>query len=622
MLICRIALSVMLALALVQSQRPAFAPGQESARHICDSERALSLVHQQVEEARSLEDVRKRIAILIRAADLLWRHQEETARNYFTRAYEAAENRFRESGDEIITEGRIQRRLEDPRFIVLQAIGRRDPAWARQLAERAAEETRREAEKKRLEASVPQSGPKDQNVWQTGEKIARLALTMLTAEEKDEKAALALARTAMGHAHSVAILRFLFKLSESNQQSADQLYREAVAAYSNAFLFEELHFLAAYPFAMARLSSPRGAMAAFTMPSSFAPRPVLQQLFLETLFRRADQILKSPPVQPSPQTMPEAAEAFVSLSYLESKIAEHQPTLAERAAKLMSLLGGHITTDARQQAMGVLQRQQERAGNLFEITLEKAEAEKDPDKRDQHFTNALVGAPESEPSARLFDIAQKIGDTSVLNQALNYLHFKMAQRAIKKNEFDEARQMAEKVESLGQRAYLSYEIAAQSLKQFDDRQRAAEILSEVARAASKAPNTNEKARALLGVVHLYSKFDSLRSLELLRDAVHTINQIEKPDFSSNALTHRIEGRNYFTYITLSMEGFNVEKTFREVAPFDFEGVLASALSLRDQSIRASAVMALAASCLEHVERMKKQSPKEKSEDQKLSKKPA
>jgi hypothetical protein len=606
----------MLAFALLQSQ--AFA--QESARPVCDNQRALSLIHQQVEDARSLDDLRRRIAVFIRAAELLWRHQQETARNYFTRAYEAAENHFKEKGDEIIAEGRIQRRLEDPRFIVLQAIGRRDPAWARQMAERAAEETRREAEKKRVETAAPHSGPKDQNVWQMGEKIARMALSMLAAEERDEKAAIALARNAMGHAHSMAILRFLFKLSESNQQASDQLYREALAAYSSAFLFEELHFLAAYPFAMSQLASPRGARGLFTPPPSLAPKPVLQQLFLEALFRRADQILKTTSPQPYPEGLPEAAEAFVSLSLLEPKIIEHQPTLAERAAKMKSLLGGYITSDARQQATSVLERQRERAGNLFEITLERAEAEKDADKRDQMLTNALVNAPESETAARLFDIAQKISDTAVRNQVLSYLNFKLSQRATKKNELDEARRLAEKVESLGQRAYLSYEIAAQSLKQFDDRQRAAEVLSEAALFASKAPNTNEKARALLGIVNLYSKFDSLRSLELLREAVHTINQIEKPDFSSNMLTHRIEGRNFFSYSSVPLEGFNLEKTFREIAPFDFEGVLASAQNLRDQSIRAGAVMALAASCLENLERMKKQSPREKPQE-KLSRKP-
>jgi hypothetical protein len=75
-----------------------------------------------------------------------------------------------------------------------------------------------------------------------------------------------------------------------------------------------------------------------------------------------------------------------------------------------------------------------------------------------------------------------------------------------------------------------------------DKARAAELLDEVLTAASKAPLTDVRARAQLGVAHLYVEFEGLRSLEVVGDAVKTINQLKDPDLAGTFLTRRIEGK--------------------------------------------------------------------------------
>ena len=78
------------------------------------------------------------------------------------------------------------------------------------------------------------------------------------------------------------------------------------------------------------------------------------------------------------------------------------------------------------------------------------------------------------------------------------------------------------------RAYLAYEIAAEALKKRDDEQAARETLTTVIAAASKADNTNERARTLLGVAHLFAKFDSASAFATMAEAIKTINRISEP----------------------------------------------------------------------------------------------
>jgi hypothetical protein len=175
------------------------------------------------------------------------------------------------------------------------------------------------------------------------------------------------------------------------------------------------------------------------------------------------------------------------------------------------------------------------------------------------------------------------------------------------------------VDELDQRAILYFEIARESMKKMSDKARAAELLDEVLSAASKAPLTDVRARAQLGVAHLYAEFDGLRSLEVMNDAVKTINQLKDPDLAGTFLTRRIEGKTYGIYTGNPVPGFSLENAFREAGPHDFEGALLAARNLADPALRATAVTGLAAHCLE--ESVKRAQPKKATTKPQPNKKP-
>ena len=144
---------------------------------------------------------------------------------------------------------------------------------------------------------------------------------------------------------------------------------------------------------------------------------------------------------------------------------------------------------------------------------------------------------------------------------------------LKDQKLEEAHKLAAKVEELDQRAFLYSRIAEESLKQEADQTQARAVLEEVVEAAAKAPNTQVKVRALLGVAYLYTKLDMDRAVAVIGEAVQCINRIEHPDFKQQFLMRRIEGKTFASYASVVTPGFTPENAFREISKVDFDGML-------------------------------------------------
>ena len=92
---------------------------------VCNDEFAKFLVDQQVSESRSVGETDKRVRILTKAADFLWKFDQARSREYFTEAYKVATERFKEKGFERKEYGGgISSNLPDYRFEVVKTIAR------------------------------------------------------------------------------------------------------------------------------------------------------------------------------------------------------------------------------------------------------------------------------------------------------------------------------------------------------------------------------------------------------------------------------------------------------------------------------------------------------------------
>lgn len=571
------------AAALPQHERPAPPPQ-------CDRTRALLLVQQQISEVKLLDDEVARISLLIRIADLLWPSEQETSRALFTDAYELAARNYKQTGDAIKKEGAgLVSAVPDQRFVVISAVAKRDAAWAQRLTRRALDEKQREAEEEAAKnPDVRRNEP--------GEKLLDVAASLLP---EQKLLAIEFARRSLRYPATMnGLPNFLFNLAALDQASADQFYMEALGAYGQAGA-GQLLYLAAYPFALNRAAGPDAVSVWYVVPPQFLKNPSLQRAFLEALFGRAAQIVQSPAQTASDaRGLPEPAQIYLALNKLEPLIDRNQIALLNRAAEIKIQVGSLMTADVQRDVASMWRQQQTVDTKTFQSLSETIEREPNQGRKDHLIVTAIQVGIQTESLEQLEEFAHKVSDSKVLAQLLNWLYFRSAQRAVKDGALDEAARLAKKVEELDQRAYLFFEIAEASVKQFKDSARARETLNEVALMAQKAPNTAEKARSLLGITNLYLKHDSGRAFEVMSEAVKTINRINDQDFTRLFIVQRIEGPTWSTYFSFNVSGFSLENTFRDLGLNDFDLALDLARNLENKNLRAKAIVALAAPCLE------------------------
>src|SRR5450432_1776973 len=135
-------LIICLAFAIPVLAPPVSASGQTKTKEpfaissSCKREPALDIIQQQIDATRTFDDAVERIAVLLRAADLLWPHQQDKARSAFSEAFDLATVNFKEKGDKDREEG-VGLTSETPyqRYKVISAIAGRDYPWAKKLTD-------------------------------------------------------------------------------------------------------------------------------------------------------------------------------------------------------------------------------------------------------------------------------------------------------------------------------------------------------------------------------------------------------------------------------------------------------------------------------------------------------
>jgi hypothetical protein len=594
----RIGLGVLLFVILGQgsyarAQSRASSPEGKVDQPVCDKIRATLLVQDQVEEAKKLDDSIKRIGILVPAAGMLWAERQDQARALFQQAFDLAVQWNADHPVQTSRDGMLLVISPDPRLTVVNAISRYDREWARRLIKDITEHD--------IKAARENSGSTSGRRPESSTDFLNLAMQLVTI---DRPAAIQLARDSLAYPASTMLPRFLFALAAADQNAADALYQQALSSYAGKDIDSTL-YLAVYPFGLTSTVGQPHASTNYGPESSFVPNLELQQQYLRMLFDRAGRAI-DPTSQrlvaaPAPGSMPETAQIYLALQQLEPSIAQYQPTLSEQAAQLKALMFASLTPETSRQATGFLEGQRVWKEDPFNTFLQRADADKDPDRRDADLALAVIQAPDSEAFARLYDIASKISDGKIRTELLDWLYFRGARNAIKRGELDEATRLAGKLEKIEWRAYLSFEIAAEALKRTGDKSRAFEILNEVLKTADKAPETPEKARALLGVSFLFAKFDQVMAVQAMGSAIKTINALDQPDLTQTVILQRIEGKQFASYTNIPVEGFSIQNAFKLLAPSDFDGALLLAQKISDKSLRSLVILAMVNPCLEQKE---------------------
>jgi hypothetical protein len=601
---CLLLLAVCVAALALPEQVPAQAkPAGAEKSPLCTRDNALEMIRQQVDLTRTYNNSIKRITVLIRAADLWWPHQQAKARAAFTEAFELAIDDEKKS-DHSKSPRSVFLRLQvpDQRYVVIRAVAKKDPAFARELTAKILKSDDDEASSKRdeVEDSI------------TAERLLDSATKLIST---DFNAAFDLARASLKYPATASLTRFLYRVAEVNQSAADEFYVQALAAYDDK-PFREFLYLQAYPFAWHEtLNTP--VFAFYQPPANFAPNKSVQRRYVEVLLRRAQQALETPADESDSfrsaniELLPGTVHLVEGLLRLEPEVRESLPDLAEPLVQAREKLLVTFSPETQKLVQQPGRDVSNTAEPTFAEQVEAAEKLPDVNDREEQIATAVFRvASEKESVATVIQVIDKISYSELRKLLTEWFYFQRAAAAIKDKQFEEAEGLAAKVEGHEQRAFLLNELAKGLLTKSDLQTHGREVLDEAITEAMKAGNTIFAARALLTASNLYTKIDLSRAISLLADAINCINRLEAPDFVSDDQATQVNlvrkgkpgqyrGEYIFRYY---MPGLTPEAAFRELAKLDFDTAIAQSNALTDKFQRALASLALADVCLQQTQR--------------------
>jgi hypothetical protein len=579
---------ILLALCLASTifAQPQKKPAVETSP-LCTRDNAVDTTKQQILLSRTFDNAVQRIAVLLRAADLLWPHEQEKALTAFMEAFDLAVQNFKEKGDEVrrTSQSQFAARIAvpDQRFKVMSALAKRDPAKARKMSKELLQDHAREA------AGNPAADAESKS--RMAEKLLLMAHGLAST---DAASAINFARQSFKYPATMYLPMFTYELAKTNKSAADQFYLQSLAAYSSSPM-DQFLYLSAYPFGNTRDAGVMPGSTVYRIPEGYTPDLTLQRQFVQALLGRTERAQQQQVEAISDYRLSEPAQMSVALTRLEKQVQANLPDLADAVAQSRDRLLPLLDTRVQSRVNDFINAD-DAPRKSFDDQVELAEKLSNVDRRDQMLSTAVTGLSKDQPVEKVISVIDKISDAGVRASLLNWFYYFRTQALIAEKNLIEARKFASKVTELDQRAYLFTRIAEESLKVAEDQTEVREMLNEIANDVSKAPKTIVSARALLALAHLYTKVDVNRGVEELGNAVKTINGLESPDFSLQFVMMKIEGKSFGSYAAFSTPGFNPENALREMGKIDFDGSLAQAATFTDKSLRALTTLSVIEPC--------------------------
>ena len=564
----------------------------------CNEEFARFLVDQQVSESRTVEQTDKRVRILIRAAEFLWKYDEQAARGYFTEAFKVASDRFNEKGFEKIEQKGLTKILPDYRFEVIRAIASKDAEWAKKLIEQVLKEYEKTA-----------SDRKDFDKTRELQELIRIAQDVV---KTNPELARALLRRIMTYPLDFHWFFVLHGIADDDRPLADSMYREVLTHYANS-MPRRLLFLSAYPFASGRILGPEKYQYGSSVPEELTPNRVLQQLFVETFIRRAISFASDPENLNLPAEeyrLPEPLYLIGAIGELEPIVIQNFPQLLQPLAEAKARVNGMLTEQMRK-SLSDREKQNEATNRGFEERLKLVEeADAEGKLTDQMIVNLVISGEKEKTEEQFKKIEpwlDKIKEEPTRTETINYFWWLRSRLAVKEYRLADADKFARKIPELEHRAVIFFEISEAQLKNVNDSATVYGTLREVGRLAEQSETSVEKARVLLALTNSYIKVNPIFATQELSDSINVINRLEDPTgVMSTSVTRQIKGKNFSFFASFALPGQNLEGTFKAISKDSFEMSLSNAKSLEDKYLRTLAVLAVAQNC---VDKVKKTSPK-------------
>ena len=556
----------------------------------CDLDFARLLVEQQVADSKNTEDTSKRVNILIRSADFLWKFDEETSRIHLANAFEVAEDRYNELGFErrkIATfKGKnLTAAVPDYRLEVIQAIAKKDRAWADRLVKDII---------KKYEKSAEDRKSTMYNVAEAG-VLMRLAFDSIATKPE---ISLQLYRRAMKYQLDRHWFWNMYSIYRKDANLANQVYESLLNAYVNESP-SNLLFLSAYAFGNGKVFGAGRFPFNIGVPTNYVPQRNLQVQFTEVFLNRSERFIENPVelnALPEKNKLAEIAYIVSALNEMEPFVLRDLPNMSARFRLVKSKANASMSEEVRKS----LEKKEEDYANQtrsFEELLKRVEeAHEKGTLTDQQIIDMVLTARVEADYQKAEPWIDKVENKKGRDEVLSYFSYNRARLAISERRFQDAVEVAKKVTDLEQKVLVNIKIAEAKVKETKQVNDAELILLDVSQLAQKMDDSATKAKALLGLANAFEEVNHLYALDELSKAVNVINKLENIDIFRDGTTQEFRGNGYEFLTLLIAGGYNLENTFTKISKNDFQLSLAHAQSLDDKFFKTLAVLTVAKNC--------------------------
>jgi hypothetical protein len=591
-----------------QARKPATKKPAAEADPMAEVRRAsaVSLVASLADDARAFRDPVLRARMQARAADALWDTDRERARALFRRAWDAAEAADREA--ESLTAD--ERRGPPPPNVRREVVGlaaKRDQTLGEEFLTKL-EESRKSEDSEVASAPAATSAQLPGQRFNPDQPPAamtqRLSLAQQLLDGGDADRAMLFADPALYPVNTYG-MAFLNSLREKNAQAADRRFASLVtrAASDPASDANSVSLLSSYVFTPHLYVTVQSDGRSHTRrwrennsPPADLPAP-LRDSFLSAA---AGILLRPLPAPEQDRTSSGREGAYVVVTRLLPLFERYAPDRAALLRARQSLLAQDAPeqsgrTDDQLLTRGIVPEDPNR--DRVQEALDRLGSAKTSGERDMVYFRAATAALDTDPE-RARELAEKIEDTDTRRQLIAFMAFQRVQDAVRGKRAEEALRLAHGDQLTPvQRAWGLTEVARLLAK--SEPGRAAEALDEAAAEARRIDESSpERVSALIAVATQMALVDRTRAWELMTEVVKSVNAL--PEFAGEGgqMTMRVQFKNGGAMTqNVNVESFDLAGVFDSLARDDFERAAALARSLKGESPRSIALLAVARSVL-------------------------
>jgi hypothetical protein len=578
---------------------------------------AISLINTLADDARMFRDPVLRARVQARAADALWETDKEKARTLFRRAWDEAETVDAEQGEQRAREASRRgaassREAGSMRREVLKLAARRDSALGEELLARLDESMKQDASGAATAAAAASANAAGAN--SQGQRFnpddppsamtQRLNLANQLLEDGDTVRAMQFADSALYPVNTFG-MNILNMLREKDAAAADQRFAALLAravgdpladantvSLLTSYVFTPFLYVTVRPDGNSHTRRFRGDNSP---PANLSP--ALRDSFLTT----AARILLRPLPQPDQDRSSSGRiGAYVVVTRLLPLFDRFAPDKSPGLRARQSQLAQDTPEQNRRPDDPLLTRgivPEDRSRDNVADTLARLDSAKNSGERDMIYFRAAMNALERDP-AQARELALKIEDVDTRKQLLAYMAFQLVRDAVRAKKPEDALRLARSEELTNVQRAWAFTEAARLLSKSQPG-RAAQVLDEATTEARRIDDaSHDRVRALVAVATQLVELDRPRAWELMNEVVKSSNALADFSGEDGGLTMRVEFKGGGAMTSnFDVESFDLAGIFAALAREDLDSAVTLARTLKGESPRAVATLAIARTVL-------------------------